>query len=132
MKIAANIVGALLGLLFLFASVMYFLMTFHVIPMPEMPSQGPLADLFMKAVGPSGFLTYVKCFEFLGAILVMIPRLRNFGLLILGPILINILAFHIFLGKPSDLLNPMIILIVIFEAFLLWVDRKAFLGLIRQ
>lgn len=131
MKIAANIVGVLLGLLFLFASVMYFLMTFHVIPMPEMPSQGALADLFMKAIGPSGFLTYVKCFELLGAILVIIPRLRNFGLLILGPIFINILAFHFFLGKPTDLLNPMIILIAIFEAFLLWTDRKAFLGLLR-
>jgi hypothetical protein len=81
---------------------------------------------------PSGFMTYVKCFEFLGAILVMIPRLRNFGLLILGPIFINILAFHLFLGKPSDLLNPMILAIAIFELFLLWAGRSAFLGLIRQ
>ncbi len=130
MKIAANIVGVLLGLLFLLASVTYFLMIFHLMKMPDMPSEGPLADLFMQASG-AGFLTYVKCFEFLGAILVMIPRLRNFGLLILGPILINIVAFHVFMGKPSEALNPMVILIVIFEGFLLWVDRKAFLGLIR-
>ncbi|CAN5597176.1 hypothetical protein BH09VER1_BH09VER1_20050 [soil metagenome] len=132
MKIAANIVGVLLGLLFLLASVTYFLMIFHVMPMPTMPSMGPLAEDYMKVMGPSGYLTFVKCFEFIGAILVTIPRLRNFGLLILGPILINIVAFHIFVAKGAGLFDPMIILIVIFEAFLLWADRKAFLGLIRQ
>lgn len=132
MKIAANIAGVLLGLLFLLASVGFFLMAFHVVPPPDpskMPPAGSPADLFMKAMMPTGYLMAVKVLEFIGAILVMIPRVRNFGLLILGPILINILFFHIFLAK-GGYFDPMIIMIVLLEAFLLWCGRKAFAGLL--
>lgn len=132
MKIAANIAGVILGLLFLMASVGFFLMTFHVVPPPDasqMPPAGSPAALFMQAMMPTGYLMMVKVFEFTGAVLVMIPRLRNFGLLLLGPILINILAFHIFVAK-GGYLDPMIIAIVVLEAFLLWSGRKAFAGLL--
>ena len=52
----------------------------------------------MQAFGPTGYVKFVKTFEFTGALLVMIPRLRNLGLLLLGPVIVNILAFHLFEG----------------------------------
>lgn len=79
---------------------------------------------------PSGYLHFVKVLEVLGGLLVLIPRLRNIGLLILGPIVVNILAFHIFIMKGTGLADPMLIAIVVLSAFLLWTGRREFLGLI--
>ncbi len=53
----------------------------------------------MAAFGPTGYMTFVKILELLGGLLVIVPKTRNFGLLILGPILVNILAFHVFIEK---------------------------------
>ncbi len=131
MKIASHIAGVLLGLLFLLASGGFFYMLISKTPPPANFAPGSTADFFMKAVIPTGFMVFVKCLELIGAVLVMIPKTRNFGLLVLGPIIINILAFHIFIDHPQDLLNPMIIMIVLLAAFLLWSGRKAFAGLLR-
>lgn len=125
MKIAANIVGGLLGLLFIAFSLMVLL---KLVPMPP-PPEGTPAAAFMAAFVPTGYLMFVKVFELIGGILVAIPKTRNFGLLVLGPIIINILAFHIFVMKGAELVNPVIGAICLFPLFLLWVGRKAFAGL---
>ena len=88
--------------------------------------------LFMGAFAPTGYLTFIKVLELLGGLLVMVPRTRNLGLLVLGPIIVNILAFSIFLTSPKDLLNPMIIGIVVLALYLMWVERKAWAGLVRR
>jgi hypothetical protein len=88
--------------------------------------------MFMGAFGPTGYLTFVKVFELVGGILVVIPRLRNLGLLILGPIIVNILAYHLFIMKGEGLFDPMLIVIVLLALYLLWVGRKAFAGLINH
>ena len=85
--------------------------------------------MFFGAFGPTGYMTFVKVFELTGGILVAIPRTRNFGLLILGPILVNILAFHIFIMKGEGLQNPMLIVIVLLSLYLLWAWRRNFAAL---
>ena len=53
----------------------------------------------------------------------MFPRTRNVGLLLLGPVIVNILAFHALVEiNPKHLLNPMILVIVVYALFLFW-DR---------
>lgn len=86
----------------------------------------------MGAFYPTGYLHFVKFFEVLGGILVAIPKTRNFGLLVLGPIIINIMAFHTFVtNKPVEMFSPPIIpLIVVLATYLLWSGRKAFHGLL--
>ena len=65
-----------------------------------------------------------------GGVLVAIPKTRNFGLLILGPIIVNILAFHIFLLKGAALLQPPIVPVVaLLAAFLLLDARRKFAAL---
>lgn len=120
--------GIILGLLFLMASSMYLL---KLAPMPKFPEGSPIA-LFMGAFGPTGYMTFVKVFELLGGILVTIPRTRNLGLLVLGPIIINILAFHTFVTHGEGLLDPMLDVIVLLALYLLWVERKAFAGLVNR
>lgn len=126
MKIVAHIAALILGGLFLMASIMYFV---GVEP-PQPPPPGSPVAHFMEATGPTGFMTFVKVFELLGAVLVIIPFTRNFGLLVLGPIILNILAFHAFIAK-GGLADPMLIAIVVCALFLLWTGRKAFAGLAR-
>jgi putative oxidoreductase len=120
------IAGIVLGLLFLMASVTFLL---KLVPEQKLPEGTPSA-MFMAAFGPTGYLTFVKIFELLGGVLVAIPKTRNLGLLVLGPIILNILAFHIFVADPKQLVNPMVILVVVLPLYLLWVERKRFAGLI--
>jgi uncharacterized membrane protein YphA (DoxX/SURF4 family) len=125
MKYLTNIAGILLGLLFIMASVVVL---FHLAKMPPPPAGTPVAS-FMDAFGPTGYMTFVKIMELTGGILVAIPVTRNFGLLVLGPIIVNILAFHVFIQKGEGLGNPMLIAIVLLALYLLWAGRKAFAGL---
>lgn len=127
MKILPNIAGGLLGLLFAVFALIYFL---KLIPMPPPPPEGSAPALFMGAFYPTGYLDFVKALEIVGGVAVAIPRVRNFGLLVLGPIIVNILAFHAFITQGVGLLNPMLVLIVVLALFLLWSGRKAFAGLL--
>ena len=121
------VAGIVLGLLFVMSAVVVL---FNLVKMPP-PPEGTPAAMFFGAFGPTGYMTFVKVFELLGGVLVMIPRLRNLGLLILGPIIVNILAFHIFVGGGfKDLLNPMLLIIIALGAYLLWVGRRNFSGLL--
>jgi putative oxidoreductase len=127
MKCASNIVGGLLGLLFIVFGLNFFL---KFIPMPPGPPEGSPPALFFAALYPTGYLAFVKCLEILGGVLVAIPKTRNFGLLVLGPIIINILAFHVFLTKGAGLADPVVLLISILPLFLLWTSRNSFKGLL--
>jgi putative oxidoreductase len=125
-----NIAGIVLGLLFLMASVMFFL---ELGPKPTFPEGSPIAHFF-AAFGPTGYLKFVKVFELVGGLLVMIPRLRNFGLLLLGPVIVNILAYHMLVDDPMSILKIqymwMLYIIVACALYLLWVGRKNFAALL--
>ena len=125
-KYLPSIAGVLLGLCFLAASVPVLFNLFTPPPLPE----GTPAAHFMAAFGPTGYIKFVKMFEFTGGILVMIPRLRNIGLLLLGPVIVNIIAFHVLIDDPRHLLNPMLIVIVLCALYLLGKARAKFAGLL--
>jgi uncharacterized membrane protein YphA (DoxX/SURF4 family) len=130
MKYLPTIAGILLGLLFIMAAVTVL---FNLIPPEKMPKPAtPEAEMFMGAFGPTGYMTFIKILELTGGILVAIPRTRNLGLLVLGPIIINILAFHTFVTKGKDLFSPTLIVIVLLALFLLWSERRAFAGLVTR
>jgi putative oxidoreductase len=123
MKIAQNILGVVLGLLFLAASLTFLL---NMVPDQPPPPEGSAMALFMGAFIPTGYMKFVKICELIGGILVAVPRTRNLGLLVLGPIIINILAFHIFITNWEGVGNPMLLTIVAITLFLLWSERRAF------
>lgn len=117
--------GILLGLLFIMSS---SVVLFGLAPTPDIPEGTPVAA-FLAAFGPTGYMTFVKVFELLGGLLVLLPRTRNLGLLILGPIIVNILAFHHFVAGDG-IFQPMLIIISLLAAFLLWAGRKSWLALL--
>jgi putative oxidoreductase len=128
MKIASHIAAALLGLMFIMASVMVL---FKLGPTPPPPPEGSPAAHFMTAFAPTGYMHFVKVFELLGGLLVIIPLTRNLGLLCLGPIILNILAYHIFVARDVAK-EPMVIGIAVLALFVLWTERKAFACLVTR
>lgn len=121
------IVSILLGLLFVMSAVMVL---FNLVKAPP-PPEGSPAAMFFGAFGPTGYLTFVKVLELVGGLLLMIPRLRNVGLLVLGPIVVNIVAFHLFIGGGfKDFANPMLLGVVGLSLYLLWVGRHNFARLL--
>ena len=127
MKHLPKIAGILLGLCFLAASVPFL---FHLAPIPTFEKDTPIYH-YMSAMNPTGYMTFVKVFELIGGLLVMIPRLRNIGLLILGPIIVNILASTQFImGGGSAYGNPMLIVVVVCALYLLWSARARFAALL--
>lgn len=122
MKYVPTIAGALLGLMFVAFSTLFFL---KLVPTPEFPEGSPIA-MMMGAFGPTGYMAFVKALELIGGLLVAIPVTRNLGLLVLGPIIVNIIAFHVFITQGAGLFEPTLIAIVVLATFLLWCERKAF------
>ena len=121
MKLIANIAGALLGLIFNVVALNFF---FRFFEMPAPPADSPPA-MFLGAMIPTGYFAFVKVLEITGGILVAIPRTRSLGLLTLGPIVVNILCFHIFLAKGAGLVG-LPLLVASLSLFLLWANRVAF------
>ncbi|OYW71688.1 MAG: hypothetical protein B7Z37_27070 [Verrucomicrobia bacterium 12-59-8] len=127
MKYATLAASIILGLLFTMSSVVFL---FNLVPMPEIPKDTPPYH-FMAAFGPTGYMTFVKVFELLGGLFLLLPKTRNLGLLCIGPVLVNILAYHGFVMKGEGLLDPMLIVICLLALFLLWAERKAWAGLVK-
>ena len=111
MKIVMIIVRTLLGLLFLFASVTYFL---NLITPP--PMEGAVKS-FNEGLAASGyFFTLLKVCELVSAILLLIGRFVPLALVILAPIVVNIFLFHLFLDPnvPSMVIATFAVLAEIF------------------
>ena len=72
-------------------------------------------------------LAMEKGVEIIGGILIIIRRFVPLVLVVLASIIINILAFHIFVD--SELL-PLALLVVLLEGILVWFYRDSFNGVI--
>ncbi|MFM8365764.1 MAG: hypothetical protein ACKOAS_11520 [Verrucomicrobiota bacterium] len=122
MAILNRITAALLGLAFVVFGSNFFL---KFMPVPQ-PPEGSPAAMFLGGMFASGLLAFVKVLEIAGGVIVAIPATRNLGLLVLGPIIINIFAFHVFFFGPASLLDPILIGIGVLTAWQLLAAGKAF------
>jgi len=124
MKIVQMIVSALLGALFLFAGFYYF---FGEAPPP--PPADTAAGMFFGAFATTGYLNFIKVLEIAGGLLIAIPRTRVPGLIILTPIIVNIIAFHVFITGCEGLFGaPLFTLLA--AVFLIWSHRKGVAALL--
>ncbi len=120
MKIAAIIAGVLLGLVFV------LLPSALMLGLMKMPPPDPAspAGQFFGVFYSTGWLKCVQICQIVGGVLVAIPKTRNYGLLVLGPILINIAIFHLLVAKGGFLGLPLIVCLL--ALFLLFVERRKF------
>jgi uncharacterized membrane protein YphA (DoxX/SURF4 family) len=123
MKIATIIARTLLGVIFVvFGSNMFL----HFIPVPP-PPEGPARD-FMTALFVSHHLYLVGALQVVGGILLLTGRWAPLGLTLVGPVIVNILAFHALMA-PAGL--GMAIVVSALALFLVWRYRENFAGLVR-
>jgi putative oxidoreductase len=124
MKIATIIVRGLLGLIFItFGSNMFL----HFIQMPP-PPEGPARD-FMLALFVSHYSYVIGVVQIAGGVLLLIGRKAPLGLTLLGPVIVNILCFHVLMAPPG---LPMAIVVTVLTLFLLWRYREHFAGLVKN
>lgn len=97
MKITKQIPALLLALVFLVFGANFFL---KFIPMPAM-SGDQLS--FMTLFGGSGYMTFIKVLEIAFAVLLIFPKTRALGLLLMLPIVVNIVCFEVFIAKQPGL-----------------------------
>ena len=129
MKIAMIVVRTLMGLLFIFASVTYFMMIFGMFPTP--PMEGPIKT-FNEGLASSGyFFTLLKVTELVCGILLVTGRFVPLALVILSPIIVNIFMVHFFVDRSMP--GPIIsIFLVLANIFLAWYHWDAFRPIVQS
>ena len=124
MKIIATIARVLLGCVFIFFGLNFFLQFLHMPP----PPSGPAGD-FAKALFVSHYFYAVGALQLVGGVLCLVGRFVPLALTLLGPVIVNILLFHILLN-PAGL--PLAIVVSVLALIVLWHHRAAFAGLVKN
>ncbi|MCB1086164.1 MAG: hypothetical protein KDM63_03905 [Verrucomicrobiae bacterium] len=104
----------LLGLVFVVFGLNFWL---KFLDIPGPPALSPAAA-FMGAIYGSGFLTVVKVLEIIGGALLLSGRFVNLGIILLGPIVVNIALYHLLLvkgGYPMAIGLVVLLVLVISE-----------------
>ena len=123
MRIASTAARYLLGLIFFVFGLNGFL---HFIPTP--PPAG-VAGQFFAALYLSHYLVVIFLLQLIPAILLLLNRYVPLALTLLGPIVVNILFFHLLMA-PSGL--PMAVTVAILWAITALSVRSAFRGLFQK
>src|SRR5712671_4484114 len=123
MKTATILSRVLLGLIFVTFGLNMFL---NFIPMPP-PPEGPARD-FMTALFMSHYVYVVGALQVAGGLLLLTGRWVPLGLTLLGPVIVNILSFHVLMA-PAGL--PLALVVTVLSLFLVWRYRGNFAGLVR-
>jgi putative oxidoreductase len=97
MKILTIIVRILLGLMFVVFGLNGF---YKFIPEPKEPPTGHALEFF-SALSGTGYLKVIMSLQLIGGVLVLSGRFLPLGLLVLGPIVVNILLYHIYIDHKG-------------------------------
>jgi len=114
----------LLGLVFFVFGLNGFL---NFIPPPTEPMPEGAVSLGVALMNSGYLLQFIKGTEVLGGLLLLSNRFVPLALVVLAPIVLNILAFHLFL-LPSG--TGLSVVILALELYLAWAYRRAFAPLL--
>jgi putative oxidoreductase len=124
MKIVALIARILLGLIFVVFGLNGFL---HFIPMGPMPTG--VAGQFIGALFQSHYVYVVSALQVAGGALLLVNRYVPLGLVLLGPVILNIFFFHLLMERSG---LPLAIVVVILWGIVAWRHRQYFSGIFVQ
>jgi uncharacterized membrane protein YphA (DoxX/SURF4 family) len=96
MKIAILIARLLLGLICVVFGLNGFLNFLSMGPMPT-----GLAGQFIGALILSHYFWVVAAVQVIGGVLLLVNRFVPLGLVLLGPVIVNILLYHVFLNPAG-------------------------------
>jgi uncharacterized membrane protein YphA (DoxX/SURF4 family) len=117
MKTATLIARILLGVIFVVFGLNGFL---QFLPMPPMPQP---AGAFFGALAATGYMVPLLFgWQIVGGALLLVGMVP-LALLVLAPVIVNIVAFHVYLA-PEGL--GLALVVAALETFLAWAHRDAF------
>src|SRR5882762_4716357 len=96
MKILTLIARLLLGLIFVVFGLNGFLNFLSMGPMPS-----GLAGQFIGALVLSHYFWVVAALQIAGGVLLLVNRFVPLALLLLGPVIVNIICYHVFLNHSG-------------------------------
>ena len=124
MKIVALIARLLLGLIFVVFGLNGFLNFLNMGPMPT-----GLAGQFIGALFVSHYLWVIAALQIIGGALLLVNRFVPLALVLLGPVIVNIICYHVFLN-PSGAFLAVVVTILWFVVF--YDKRQYFSGIFVQ
>jgi len=124
MKIVTLIARLLLGLIVVVFGLNAF---FNVLNMGPMPSG--LAGQFIGALAQSHYFWVVAALQVAGGALLLVNRFVPLGLVLLGPVIVNILLYHLFLNLTGI---GLAIVVAILWLIVFYGHRQYFSGIFVQ
>ena len=124
MKIVTLIARLLLGLIFVVLGLNGFLNFLSMGPMPA-----GLAGQFVGALVLSHYFWVVAALQIAGGALLLVNRFVPLALVLLGPVIVNILLYHLFLN-PAGIALALLVTILWFIVF--YGHRQYFSGIFLQ
>ena len=124
MKILTLIARLLLGLIFVVFGLNGFLNFLSMGPMPS-----GLAGQFVGALVLSHYFWVVAALQIAGGALLLVNRFVPLGLVLLGPVIVNIVLYHVFLNLAGVALA---IVVVVLWLIVFYGHRQYFSGLFVQ
>jgi putative oxidoreductase len=121
MKVVNLIARLLLGLTFVVFGLNGLLNFLNMGPMPT-----GLAGQFITALVMSHYFWVVAVLQVAGGVLLLVNRFVPLGLVLLGPVIVNILLYHLFLN-PSGIVMAIVVTILWFIVF--YAHRQYFSGI---
>ena len=120
MKIAIVITRILLGFVFAAAGLV------SILKLGKMGGMPADATTFLTLMVAHNYTTVVALIMLIGGLLLLVGRFVPLGLVLLGPILVNILLFHILFHVSGSITG---LVCTVLEVFLIWAYRSSFRGL---
>jgi len=124
MKIVILIARLLLGLICVVFGLNGFLNFLNMGPMPT-----GLAGQFIAALFLSHYYWAVAALQIIGGVLLLVNRFVPLGLVLLGPVIVNILLYHVFLN-PAGI--GLAIVVAILWLIVFYGHRQYFSGIFVQ
>lgn len=124
MKIVTLVARLLLGLIFVVLGLNGFLNFMSMGPMPS-----GLAGQFLGALVMSHYFWVVAALQIAGGALLLVNRYVPLALVLLGPVIVNIILYHVFLNSAGA---PLAIVAVILWGIVFYSQRQYFSGIFVQ
>lgn len=124
-KIILQVLSTIMGLLLINGGLNKFL---NYMPVPENLPEALIADM-QALMEVSWLMPLVGLAEIIGGILIIIPRMRALGALIIFPVMVGVLLTHLVVDPGQ------IVIAIVIWAILLWIifdNREKYLPIIRK
>ena len=84
------------------------------------------ATTFMTLMVAHNYTVFIAVIMLIGGLLLLVGRFVPVGLVLLGPILVNILLFHFLFQVQGSITG---VVCTVLEIFLIWAYRSSFRGI---